>query len=178
MRLVVTQVAGLGISTWVPIDSLKNPMSVGLGLYFSNGAVATAKVQHTFDTYSDSAKRTNISISRSTTTATVTDTGHGLSVGDSALINNSGSSVLDGYQTVVSVIDANNYTYTCANSGPAASVLGVCSWNFRVFDHSTLTGKSARADGNYAYNVSMVRLNVTAFTSGVVYLDILQGGPL
>lgn len=43
------------------------------------------------------------------------------------------------------------------------------------FDHSTITGKNASTDGNYAFPVTAVRLNVTSYTSGFVTLTVLQG---
>lgn len=42
------------------------------------------------------------------------------------------------------------------------------------YDHTSLTGKTANADGNYAYPVTAVRLNVTAYTNGSVKLTVLQ----
>lgn len=44
-----------------------------------------------------------------------------------------------------------------------------------AFKHSTLVGKTANSDGNYAFPIRAVRLNVTAYTSGSVSLTILQG---
>jgi hypothetical protein len=43
------------------------------------------------------------------------------------------------------------------------------------FDHTTITGKTASFDGNYAYPVRAVRLTVTAFTSGSVVMTVIQG---
>jgi len=44
------------------------------------------------------------------------------------------------------------------------------------FDHSSLAAKTASSDGNYAYPVSAIRLNVSAYTSGTATLNILQAG--
>lgn len=44
------------------------------------------------------------------------------------------------------------------------------------FDHSTITGKTADQDGNYAFPVRAVRLNVTAWTSGDVSMTVIQAG--
>lgn len=44
------------------------------------------------------------------------------------------------------------------------------------FDHTTVTGKSANADGNYAYPVTAIRLNITAYTNGTATMTVLQGG--
>lgn len=42
------------------------------------------------------------------------------------------------------------------------------------FDHPVLSG-AANLNSNYAFNVTAVRLNVTAHTSGSVTLRVLQG---
>lgn len=42
------------------------------------------------------------------------------------------------------------------------------------FDHASITGKTASSDGNYAFPVRAVRLNVTAYTSGSVVMTVLQ----
>lgn len=43
-----------------------------------------------------------------------------------------------------------------------------------AFDHATITGKTANSDGNYAFPVRAVRLNVTAYTSGSVTMTLIQ----
>lgn len=42
------------------------------------------------------------------------------------------------------------------------------------FDHASITGKTANADGNYAFPIKAVRLNVTAWTSGSVTMTALE----
>lgn len=44
------------------------------------------------------------------------------------------------------------------------------------FDHATVTGKTASTDGNYAFPVSAIRLNVTAYTGGTATMNVLQAG--
>jgi hypothetical protein len=44
------------------------------------------------------------------------------------------------------------------------------------YDHATLTGKTASADGNYASPVTAIRLNVTPWTSGTATINVLQAG--
>lgn len=46
-----------------------------------------------------------------------------------------------------------------------------------AFSHSTIAGKTVNADGNYAFPVRAVRLNVTAYTSGSATMTLLQFGP-
>ena len=43
------------------------------------------------------------------------------------------------------------------------------------FDHSAVAGETTNQDGNYAYPIAAIRLNVTAYTDGVVKLTVLQG---
>lgn len=180
MRPIRLSVGAAGSSVWCPLDSRSSPFEVGLGFVPASGATLTAKVQHTFD----SPYRTHaVSVSRSGVTATVVDTGldglgHGLSVGDSVFIEKSGSSTLDGTFDVASVIDANTYTYTVANSGPTTDQGQTDAIGFRVFDHATMAGMTTRTDGNYSFSVSAIRLNVTAYTSGRADLWVTQGsGP-
>lgn len=45
-----------------------------------------------------------------------------------------------------------------------------------AFDHEFMTAKTANDDGNYAFPVSAVRLNITAYTSGSASLRVIQGG--
>jgi len=44
-----------------------------------------------------------------------------------------------------------------------------------AFSHSTLNGITSKNDGNYAFPVRAIRLNVTSWTSGTVTLTALQG---
>jgi hypothetical protein len=44
------------------------------------------------------------------------------------------------------------------------------------YDHATLTAKTTSSDGNYAYPVTAVRLNVTAYTSGSATMTVIQAG--
>lgn len=44
------------------------------------------------------------------------------------------------------------------------------------FSHATMVNKNSSFDGNYAYPVSAIRLNVTAYTSGTAKLTVIQAG--
>jgi archaellum component FlaF (FlaF/FlaG flagellin family) len=44
------------------------------------------------------------------------------------------------------------------------------------FDHATLVSKTASSDGNYAFPVSAIRINVTPYTSGTATLNVMQAG--
>jgi len=45
-----------------------------------------------------------------------------------------------------------------------------------AFDHPDVTGKTVNTDGNYAFPVRAIRLNVTAYTSGAAVLTLIQAG--
>lgn len=44
------------------------------------------------------------------------------------------------------------------------------------FDHPFVTGQTANKDGNYAFPIRALRLNVTGFVSGSVTITALMGG--
>lgn len=44
-----------------------------------------------------------------------------------------------------------------------------------AFDNATLAGDTTNQDGNYAFPVAAVRLNVTVSSGGTVTLHVLQG---
>lgn len=45
-----------------------------------------------------------------------------------------------------------------------------------AFDHPDVTGETTNQDGNYAFPVRAIRLNVTAYTSGTAVLTLIQAG--
>lgn len=163
-----------GNSVWIPVNRLQPQFKVSVFGLPSSGAVLTWKVQHTPDDLSVDAER-QVSIARAGTVATVTDTAHGLSVGDSIIVMGSGSTNLDGTYDVATVVDANSYTYTVANTGATASASGTRAKYLRVFDHATLVGQTGRADGNYAFPVSAVRFVISGYASGSFWGEVQQG---
>lgn len=44
------------------------------------------------------------------------------------------------------------------------------------YPHASLATKTASADGNYAFPVTAIRLNVTAYTSGSATMTLVQAG--
>lgn len=179
MRPITVRVSSATFSPWIPVNRLQRSFGVGIGCYISSGAVLTYSVQHTFDAlYLDPNPTNFVKIVRTTTSANVLKVNHGLSVGDWAKITNSGSSNLDFAEkgvAVATVVDADNFTYTVANSGTAADNGFATLQSARVFDNVILSGVSLRGDTNYSAPVVAVRLIVTAYTSGFVDMDVIQG---
>lgn len=171
MKATSLTLGAAGASAWIPLDSKRNPFSVALAGAVTSGGTLTYKVQHTLDNVQCAVP---CSITRSTTTATLTLADHGVTgTSDSITVQGAGAP-FDGTFAVAGITDANVITYTVLNSGLTASGQGAKVAVARVFDHSSLTGKTANADGNYAYPVSAIRLNVTAYTSGKVTLTAIQ----
>ena len=186
MRPVRITVNAVGNSQWVPLNYDQSSFSVGLAVCpWSTATGLTYAVQHCFD---DLTLFRNVQVSRSGTTATVTDIGpdglgHGLTTGDSVILRGTGSSVLDSPKSAIgngdlgwtiTVTSGTQYTYTCANSGPTADANVSTALGLRVYPHATLSG-STRQDGNYAFPPRAVRISVSAITAGAVDLMVLQG---
>lgn len=177
MRAVLT-LAAAGGSAWYPLSYYQNPFSVSL-LYTPNADAVgiTAKVQHTHD--DPQLARAVTSLTRSGTTATVVDPGHGMATGDCLMVMNSGDPNLDTTVRVgadVTVVDKDTYTYVVANTGALAGSVNTRVVTLRVDDHPIMTGMAARTDGNYAFPVRATRLRSTAYTSGSASLTVTQGG--
>jgi hypothetical protein len=167
-KVQVTDTSVGGASAWIPVDWKQNPFSVGF--YVDVQGTGTYKVQHGF---TDFFKKGCL-ITRTTTSANLKSALHGLQVGDSVVVEGAGAP-LDGIFAVASVVDANNVTYTVANSGAATSDPAARVMFIRVADHSTVTAKTTSSDGNYAFPVQMVRLNVTTPGVGNYAFHVAQG---
>lgn len=62
--------------------------------------------------------------------------------------------------------------YTYDNVQDPAFSPATATW----YDHATLVAKTTTSDGNIAFPVTAVRLNVTLWTSGTVTLAVIQAG--
>jgi hypothetical protein len=170
--------AAIGFGPAIPVDYRSVPFAIGVIGVLSSGAVLTWGLQHTFDDPGPDGALP-VGYSQVTNTITVTDTrqvngvtGHGLSVADSVYLNGIAATP-DGDYQVASVVSATQYTVASAVS---QTVTGqATAHNFRWDTHVSLTGQTTRADGNYAFPVRALRLNVSAYTSGYIDLIVLQG---
>lgn len=173
MKTTSVTVGAAGVSSWIPLDTNRLPFNVGFGCTIAYDSTLTYSAQYTFDNLGNQQTCT---ISRSTTTATATVKSHGLTVGDSVLVLNSGDSNLDGTRVVVSVTGADTFTYTVSNTGLTASVLGCTAIVMRVFDHPEIDDETTATNGNLAFPCTAIRLIVTAYTDGSVTMTVAQGG--
>lgn len=172
MRPVTLQQAALGFTQWIPTNRLQWYTNVGIAVSISSGASLTYTVQYTMDDFSQ--KYQNFTISRTTTVATVTQTNHGLSVGDWISVTNA-PVPLQGFFEVASVVDANNFTYTVSNSGAVAALGTSVLQKARVFSHATLAAQIASAAGTMFFPVMAIRLKNTVYASGFADIVLLQG---
>lgn len=171
MRPICISLSAAGASSWIQLNRLAQSFWTSIGVSLSSGASLTYSVQHTTDDIHETFEA--FSITRSTTTATVKLADHGLSVGDWVMGVGIGAP-FDGEFAVASVVDANTFTYTVANSGLTTRVNGSLR-KARVVAHDVLTARTANAESNYAFSPVAVRLNVTSHTSGTVDLKVIQG---
>lgn len=44
------------------------------------------------------------------------------------------------------------------------------------YDHASLVSKTTSSDGNYAFPITALRLNVTPYTSGTATMTVIQAG--
>ena len=169
--------SAVGATAWVPVDPSQNAFGVGFNIDLDSAASGiTYTIQHTFD---DVGHKVNATISRSGTTVTVTvPEGHGLNTGDSAVILNAnqvtGASGLDGTYDVT-VSSTTVFTYTSGTSGTVGTFTGIEIVPLRVQPHSSIVGAATSTDGNYAFPIRAMRLNMTARTAGSATLTVWQG---
>lgn len=180
MRPIVITLGAAGNSTWRRIDQHKHYFALGLGATLNSAGNLTYTVQHSFD---DPNSNTLCTFSQSTTTVTVTfPSAHGLTTADSVIIvgsqvqapNQTNASSIDGTYNVASVPSTTTITVTVTPSQTAVGTV-TCS-PMRVFNHASLAAKTTSSDGNYAYPIMAVRLNVSSYTAGNVTLTVVPAG--
>jgi hypothetical protein len=171
--------AVLGPGPAIPMDYRTVPFAVGVMGVPSSNATLTWAVQHTLDDPGPDGAFP-VSYSQTTTVITVTDlrqlngvNGHGLSVGDSVYLAGVPGIPDSTELTVATVTSQSVYTLTAPLSQSAAG--NAVAHNFRWDTHVSLTGQTGRNDGNYAFPVRAIRLNITAYTAGYIDLMLLQG---
>ncbi len=142
-----------------------------LGLAFSSDKNLTVDVDYS----SDPLVPKPCNITRSTTTATLKLTNHGLSTTSWINVSQAGAP-FDGDYKVASVVDQNTITYAVANSGATTSQgTNAQVVPLRVSKHPVLTGITADADSNFSVPPSVCRLTCTSWTAGYCDLNVRSG---
>jgi len=173
MRPQSVSLSAAGFSPWLNINRMpQGNFGVAFAGEISSGASLTWGVQHTYDQLYEPT--IEWSASRTTTTGTITRTAHSLSVGD--WVQMDAAAPFNQAYSVASVVDANTFTITVANSGVTSVAKSSANlWTARVIDH-TVTAKTTSAEGSYTVPPTAIRLNVSAYTSGNVSLSVIQVG--
>jgi hypothetical protein len=78
----------------------------------------------------------------------------------------------DPFAVGIGVVVSGTLTYSVEHTFDDILNGATANW----FPHSTIAAQTTSKDGNYAFPVTAIRLNVTAFTSGSATLNLLQGG--
>lgn len=164
MRPKKQTLAAVGSSNWLPVDFRGDQFGIGIGVNVSSGSTLTYSIQHTFDNVYEVQ---NVAIARVTTTATVTfDSPHGKVTGDSINITGTREDNLAGTFAIASTPSDTTLTYTVSDTGSTAESAKATVYS--VFEHESLTGLSATADGGYTLPPSAIRLIVSAHSAGNV----------
>lgn len=182
MQQTQVTVGSATTSAWIPLNTKKPYFATALFVGLTDTVNLTYTVQHAVPINTNGQHRPVsgnemgklTKLTRSTTTATLIWPAHGMTTADSLIVQGAGGT-MDGTYTVASVVDADTLTYTVANSGITTAQDGFQVMLLKVFNHDTLASKTTADDGNYAFPVPFVRLNVTPYTSGQATLVVVSG---
>lgn len=169
-KTFVISTAAAGSTPWHRTDDKQSPFNLGFSVTVQG--TGTYTVEHGFANFND---KKVVGLTRSTTTATLKYPTHGLQVGDSLVVEGAGAP-FDGTYAVATVTDANNVTYTVANSGATVGAPDARAIFIRVFPHSSVAAQTTSKDGNYAFPVNCVRLTITVAGTGNYAFHVNQGG--
>jgi hypothetical protein len=157
-------------SPWVPVSDSQNPFNVGLHALPAQDFAATS---YTYQVTPDDPQAVRqATFTTSGTTATVTDTAHGLNTGDSLVAQGTNSSA-DTYPNAVdiTVVDDNTYTYTTGASPPAKGILKVTTMRVEAFGTAVTTGKGFAL---LQTPCRAVRVKLAGWTVGILNLLVIQ----
>ncbi len=181
MRLSRVSIAAVG-QVMMPIDPHQQALSDAIIIYGSQTISATAALH---GTYSDLNNKLPVSISRTTTTVTVTsivDSTLGSNV-DYVIIGGTGISSIDGLYPVATVTSDTVLTYT---SGTSATTLATGYMiPIRLAQIVIASGAMAAtvkiptvtaANPFYTIPYSALILRCTIYSAGTIYLDVRQSG--
>lgn len=167
-KTFIVSTAATGYSPWHMLNYKQTPFDVGFLVNIA-GNTGTYTVEHGF---SDLQKK-GVSISRATTTATVTYANHGLKAGDSIVLDNVPAPFKGTFQ-VASVSSTSVFTFTVPDSGAAAATGDAIF--ISVMPHSSgLTSQTTTKEGNYNTPIQFIRLSITVSGAGHFAFTVTQG---
>lgn len=170
--LSVVSLSAAGKTSWIPVNWKSQSFGIAVAVDLDSAGSLTYSVEHTLDNLYE--KIYPASGTHSGTTATInTVAAHDLNVGDWIQVVGGGT-LYDGEYSIASVPSTTSFTYTTAGSGATNMTDGAWFNRARVFTHEFLAAATTSDDGNYAFPISAVRLNVTAYTAGKATLIVRQ----
>jgi hypothetical protein len=169
-KTFILNTAATGSTPWHRTDDRQSPFNLGFSVDVQG--TGTYTVEHGFANFNEVKMP---GLTRTTTTATAKLPFHGLQVGDSLVVWGAGAP-FDGTFPVAAVTDANNVTYTVANSGASTGDPDAKCITIRVFPHSSVATQTTSKDGNYAFPVNCVRCTCTVAGTGRYAFHVNQGG--
>jgi len=110
-----------------------------------------------------------VTFTTSGTTATVTDTAHGLKSGDSIVMTGTGSSA--DVSADITVVDVNTYTYTTGASPPAKGIGKVASVRWVSLGSAITTGRSKTL---LQEPCRVIRAVLSGWSVGILNLLVIQ----
>lgn len=166
--------SAVGFTDWQCLDYRQRPFDVWFRAIFTPTSAMTYNVEYTLD--DPNAQPTYLkSCSRATTVITATTfSAHNLNVGDEVRIMWTGTA-MDGIYNIASVPSTTTFTVTSATSGTIADTGKAAFIPCRVTVLTNYSALTAAKDGTLVAPVRAIRLNVTAYTSGSILLEALQG---
>lgn len=113
---------------------------------------------------SSSSVKTGIAWTRSGTSMTFTDNGHGRSVGERAILKNAN---VTGFDSLITAATTNTFTVTCADSGATSGSAGAYSMGFTFAYNAaagTITAGTISAPANWDCVLLSIRIHMAANT--------------
>ena len=162
MRPQRTVLSAAGACDWIPVNHRSRDFGIGFGCHVSNGATLTYLVEHTF---SNMSLEIPVSISRTTTTATITfPSPHYLTTSNNVVITGTRESNFTGTFYPVSIPSATTITITVSDTGAASDSAVITPVVFHP--HDTVVAKNGLSDGGYDLPCTAVRARISAYTDG------------
>lgn len=158
-------------SPWARVNSGLEDYNIGFTTRPHSGTTGTYSIQETLGNPEETVKAR---FSRTTTTLTITLADHGLAALDGVLLQGTPWDATGGFSLeVATVTDANIFTVTVLNIGPASGGLNIST--LPINDFSSFSAVSGIQTGRTQGAVQMIRLATGAGSlSGKVTIHVTQ----
>jgi hypothetical protein len=170
-----------GNTPWWMADTKTTPYSVAVQVDCAGGGTYSYKLQHGYSTDYDSVQTDGLTRAAGVATL-VFPSNHGLSVGDSVVVNGSlgqgnTGSTMDGTFDVASVVNLTTITYAVTNSGPTTVFPGcVRVKKIHTIDNTTIPAATAASkEAVITTPVNFFRVVAVTVTTGTLNVTFNQG---